>query len=101
MTYLLLQGSLLLVAIFAGKDACCTPVFSQDELKEQGYEQRPAVGLLGSPGLTIPDSEAWSSQNLAPGVGGEKVIGDWTSWRRGRDYNVQGGGLVKIETSKL
>ncbi len=87
--------------IFAGKDACCTPVLSQDELQEQGYEQRPAVGLLGSPGLTIPDSEVWSSQNLAPGVGGENFLEDWTGWRRGRDYNVQGGGLVKTEAYKL
>ena len=87
--------------IFAGKDACCTPVLSQDELEEQGYEQRPAVGLVGSPGLAIPDSEAWSSQNLAPGAGGEKVLENWTGWRRGREYKVEDGGLVKIEASKL
>lgn len=87
--------------IFAGKDACCTPVLSQDELEEQGYEQRPAVGLVGSPGLAVPDSEAWSSQNLAPGVGGERVLESWTGWRRGREYKVEGGGLVKVEASKL
>lgn len=87
--------------IFAGTDACCTPVLSQDELEEQGYEQRPAVGLLGSPGLSIPVSEAWSSQNLAAGVGGEKLVEGWTGWRRGREYKVEGGGLVKIEVPKL
>ena len=87
--------------VFAGKDACCTPVFSQDELEEHGYEQRPAVGLVGSPGLAIPDSEAWSSQNLAPGAGGEKILEEWTGWRRGREYKVEGGGLVKTEASKL
>ncbi len=87
--------------VFAGKDACCTPVLLQDELEEQGYEQRPAVGLMGSPSLAIPDSETWSSQNLAPGVGGEKVLDSWMGWRRGREYKVEGGGLVKIEASKL
>lgn len=87
--------------IFAATDACCTPVLSQDELEDQKYEQRPAVGLMGSPGLAIPDSEAWSSQNLAPGVGGEKVLESWTGWRRGREYKVEDGGLVKTEASKL
>ena len=87
--------------VFAGTDACCTPVLSQDEHEEQGYEQRPAVGLLGSPGLAIPVSEAWSSQNLAPGVGGENMVKGWTGWRRGREYKVEGGGLVKIGAPKL
>ncbi len=87
--------------VFAGKDACCTPVILQDELEEQGYEQRPAVGLMGSPSLAIPDSEAWSSRNLAPGVGGETVLESWMGWRRGREYKVEDGGLVKIEASKL
>ena len=87
--------------IFAGQDACCTPVFSQDEQEEQRYEQRPAVGLLGSPGLAIPDSDAWNGQNLAPGAAGERLLEDWTGWRRGREYWVEGGGLVKTEASKL
>lgn len=87
--------------IFAGTDACCTPVLLQAELEEQGYEQRPAVGLVGSPGLTIPDSEAWSSRNLAPGAGGEKLLEEWTGWRRGREYTVEGGALAKTEASKL
>ena len=87
--------------IFTGQDACCTPVFSQDELEEQASEQRPAVGLAGSPGLAINDTNAESSQNPAPGSGGEKLLANWTGWRRGRDYGVEGGGLVKIEASKL
>ena len=87
--------------VFAGQDACCTPVFTEDELEEQGYEQRPAVGLLASPGLPIPHSQAWSSQSLAPGVGGEKVLENWTGWKRGREYKVEDGGLVKVEASKL
>lgn len=87
--------------IFAGQDACCTPVLSQDELEEQGYEQRPAIGLLGSPGLAIPESDAWSGRQLAPGIGGERLLEDWTGWRKGREYRVEGGGLVKTEASKL
>ena len=88
-------------SIFTGQDACCTPVLSQDELDDQRQEHRPAVDLLGSPGLAIPDSEAWSSQDLAPGAGGESLLIDWTGWKRGRDYSVEDGSLVKIEASKL
>lgn len=87
--------------VFARKDACCTPVLSQIELEEQGYEQRPAVGLMASPGLPISQTEAWSSWNLSPGAGGEKVLKDWMGWKRGKEYQVEGGGLVKIEASKL
>ncbi|KAF6233901.1 hypothetical protein HO173_007731 [Letharia columbiana] len=87
--------------LFAGKDACCTPVLSQIELEEQGYEQRSAVGLMGSPGLLIPQTEAWSSPNLSPGAGGEEVLKGWTGWKRGKEYQVENGGLVKIEASKL
>lgn len=87
--------------VFAGKDACCTPVLSQAELEEQGYEQRLAVDLTGSPGLPITHAEAWNSQRLSPGDGGEKVLEDWMGWKRGKDYKVEGGGLIKIETSKL
>ena len=87
--------------IFADKDACCTPILSQAELEEQGYEQRPAVGLVGSPGLPIPQTEAWSSRNLSPGTGGEEVLQEWMGWKRGKDYKVEGGGLVQIEAAKL
>ena len=87
--------------VFEGKDACCTPVLSQAELEEQDYEQRLAVGLVGSPGLPIPQTEAWSSRNLSPGTGGEEVLEKWLDWKRGKDYNVEGGGLVKIEAAKL
>ena len=87
--------------VFAGKDACCTPVISQVELEEQGYEQRPAVSLTGSPGLPIPLTEAWSSRGLSPGDGGEKMLEDWMGWKRGKEFQVEGGGLVKLEASKL
>lgn len=87
--------------VFRGKDACCTPVLSQAELEEQEYEQRPAVSLTGSPGLPIPQTEAWSSRNLSPGDGGEKILENWMGWKRGKEFKVEGGGLVKIEASKL
>ena len=87
--------------IFTGQDACCTPVLSQDVPEDQRHEQRPAVGLLGSPSLATPKPETWSRQVLATGAGGESLLEDWTGWRRGRDYKVEGGVLVKIEASKL
>ena len=87
--------------IFTGQDACCTPVLSQDELEDQRHEQRPAVGLLGSPSLAIPNPDPWGHQVFARGAGGESLLEDWTGWRRGRDYKVEGGGLAKIEASKL
>ena len=88
-------------SIFTSQDACCTPVVSQDELEESGYEQRPAVGLLGSPSLATLNSVACSNQSLAAGALGERLLEDWTGWRKGRDYRMECGGLVKIEASKL
>lgn len=87
--------------VFAGKDACCTPVISQSELEQQDYEQRPAVGLTGSPALSIPKRKQWSSEGLSPGSGGEDVLYAWEGWKKGRDYKIEKGGLVKIETAKL
>ena len=87
--------------VFAGKDACCTPVLLQAELEQHGYQQRPAVGLTGSPSLQIPQEQAWGSEGLSPGIGGEEVLEAWMGWKRGKDYRVEGGGLVKIETAKL
>ena len=87
--------------IFDGKDACCTPVLTQAELEEQNYDQRPAVTLTGSPCLPIPKENAWSSAGLAPGVGGEDILHVWMGWKRGRDYDAKGGGLVKIDKAKL
>lgn len=87
--------------IFLGKDACCTPVLSQAELEEQGYEQRPAVGLVRSPGLTIPAEDQWSSQGLSPGAGGQQILEAWMGWKEGKDYKREGGSLVKIDAAKL
>ena len=87
--------------VFDGKDACCTPVLEQAELEREGYEQRPAVALSESLGFTIPQSEAYNSDGLRPGVGGEDVLEKWLRWKRGKDYKVEQGGLVKIYPSKL
>ena len=87
--------------VFDGKDACCTPVLSQTEPQQQGYEQRPAVGLTSSPGLDIPQHEAWSSQGLSPGAGGDEVLESWMGGRRDRNYKVEEGALVIVEAAKL
>jgi alpha-methylacyl-CoA racemase len=87
--------------IFLGQDACCTPVLTQTELELEGYEQRHITQLKGSPGVPIDQREAWKSDGLGPGVGGEQVLDEWVRWQRGRDYVVKGGGLVKFQPSKL
>ena len=85
--------------IFDGKDACVTPVLEMKELEEQGYEQRAMVGLSESPGREPEDQ--WTAKPLRPGEGGEEVLGQWMGWKRGRDYGVDGGALVKLERSRL
>jgi len=87
--------------VFDGKDACCTPVLEQRELEDAGYEQRPAVGLTGSPGLKISQEEAWQSKGLAPGQGGEEILNDWMGWKRGKDYDLHDGDLIKLHSAKL
>lgn len=87
--------------VFDGKDACCTPMLEQAELEREGYEQRPAVVLSGSPGLKISQTEAWKSEGLAPGIGGEDILEKWLGWKRGKDYMINQRGLVKVDTAKL
>ena len=41
--------------IFDNTDACCTPVLTQDELEETGYDQRPIVTLSDSPSKAISE----------------------------------------------
>lgn len=99
--------------IFDDTDACCTPVLTQDELEDSGYDQRPIVTLRDSPGKAISEGEAdtrpayqgqgigvegngWQSKGLAPGVGGEEVLARWMGWSRGRQYDVVDGGLVQL-----
>ncbi|PGH07350.1 alpha-methylacyl-CoA racemase [Blastomyces parvus] len=88
--------------IFDGTDACATPVLEHEEMEAGGYEQRLAVGLSETPGLTFGSEEGgWSSDGLSPSKGGEKTLADWCGWARGREYEVKDGALVKVEGSKL
>lgn len=99
--------------IFDNTDACCTPVLTQDELEDSGYDQRPIVTLRDSPGKAIAEGDAdtrpahegqgigvegngWQSKGLSPGVGGEEVLARWMGWSRGRQYDVVNGGLVRL-----
>jgi alpha-methylacyl-CoA racemase len=102
--------------IFDDTDACCTPVLTQDELEDNSYDQRPIVTLKDSPAKAISEGDAdtrpvcegqgigvegdgWRSKGLSPGVGGEEVLARWMGWRKGRQYDVVGGGLVRLDTA--
>lgn len=108
--------------IFDETDACCTPVLLNSELEIDGFDQRPPVTLKDSPGLALDNKsgeekdpaiksakgqgtgvagQAWDEVGLSPGVGGEDVLGQWLGWKRGRQYELVKGGLVKREESKL
>jgi len=88
--------------VFVGSDACCTPVLEQEELEREGYEQRAVVTLRDTPALKIErDDGGWVGRGLSPGEGGERTLEEWMGWKRGRDYCVENGGLVKVETAKL
>lgn len=102
--------------IFDGTDACVTPVLTQGELEESGFDQRPIVTLKGSPGRAISDGDAdtrppatgagigvegngWTTPGLRPGEGGEEVLSQWMGWNKGRHYEVKEGGLELVDKS--
>ncbi|PWY86365.1 CoA-transferase family III [Aspergillus sclerotioniger CBS 115572] len=89
-------------AVFDDTDACATPVLEQDELEESGYEQRPAVHLVDTPGLSIPtDDGGWTGGGLIPGTGGEDTLKTWLGWAKGRNYDVRpDGALVQLPDGK-
>jgi len=109
-------------AIFEGKDACCTPVLSLEEMRKSGYEQRPMVTLRGSPGLAIVggggnegtgtdverstveagqgdgvEGDGWTGKILQAGEGGEEVLKLWMGWTRDVDVKVVDGGWEMVE----
>ncbi|KXT01468.1 hypothetical protein AC578_9558 [Pseudocercospora eumusae] len=103
--------------IFDGTDACVTPVKTQQELEEEGFDQRPIVTLKYTPGHAIHDGEpegrdpatgqgcgvegsGWSSPGLYPGQEGEETLGQWMGWYRGRNYTVKEGALELIDHPK-
>ena len=89
-------------AVFDGTDACATPVLTQDELEDAGYDQRPAIGLSDTPGFEYgADDGGWSPKGLQPSAGGEETLAKWVGWQRGKDFDVQNGALVKASGSKL
>ncbi|KAL5363126.1 CoA-transferase family III domain-containing protein [Aspergillus floccosus] len=86
--------------IFDGTDACCLPVLTHDEMETDGYEQRPAVTLRGTP--SIPEGDGgWSIQTLERGEGGEEMLLQWLGWRKGRDFVVGNGGYISKDMAKL
>jgi alpha-methylacyl-CoA racemase len=96
--------------VFDGTDACCTPVFTHQELEELGHDQRPAVTLKSTPGLAVHVGEegrepavgqgkGW--QGLMPGTGGEETLKTWLGWKKGKDYTEEKGGLVVQDSAKL
>ena len=91
-------------AVFDGTDACATPVLEHDELEASGYEQRPAVHLVDTPGSPIKAEDGgWSGGGLEPGTGGRQTLKTWLGWEEGRDFNVRSdGALVPVDgKSKL
>lgn len=110
--------------IFDGTDACCTPVILQQELEDNGFDQRPIVTLRDTPGLALSDDAAkesdsaiaaakgqgsgvtgqgWEDEGLSPSDGGEETLKEWLGWSRGSHFDVVKGGLVlpKVSASKL
>lgn len=88
--------------IFDGTDACVAPVLGLRELEDAGYEQRPAVGVTGSPSLPIQGHDGdWTPTGLRPGHGGLETLKDWCGWTRGRDYEIEKGALVRSSAAKL
>ncbi|WEW56084.1 Isopenicillin N epimerase component 2 [Emydomyces testavorans] len=89
-------------AVFDGTDACATPVLTMDELERDGYDQRLAVELSDTPGLSFSAQDGgWSPKPLRPSTGGEETLRQWLGWKRGKDYEVKNGALVRVTGSKL
>jgi alpha-methylacyl-CoA racemase len=45
--------------------------------------------------------ESYSGTALYPGQGGEEMLKQWVGWKKGKDFEVENGGLVRKESSKL
>jgi alpha-methylacyl-CoA racemase len=88
--------------IFDGTDACCTPVLEHRDLYGDGYEQRPAVTLAGTPSVQSGDKDdGWIPKTLKPGTGGEDVLEKWIGWKKGREYSITEGGYTRGYAAKL
>ncbi|KAG9244519.1 CoA-transferase family III domain-containing protein [Calycina marina] len=106
--------------VFNKTDACCTPVLDYKELESNSSregDQRPAVTLRSSPSFALSsgpstrdpstgqgpgiEGGSYSGLGLYPGEGGEETLNQWLGWKRGKDFDVERGGLVKKSVSKL
>uniref|UniRef100_L2GDX3 Alpha-methylacyl-racemase n=1 Tax=Colletotrichum fructicola (strain Nara gc5) TaxID=1213859 RepID=L2GDX3_COLFN len=105
--------------VFDGTDACTTPVLEYSELEtepEREGDQRPVVTLVETPCLAVDEAKTgdprrgqgpgvpgrgYEGFTLAPGDGAERVLSDWFGWKKGRDFDVQNGGLILKAKSKL
>ncbi|KAI9647483.1 hypothetical protein NHQ30_003868 [Ciborinia camelliae] len=105
--------------IFDGTDACCTPVLDYNELENDSTregDQRPIVTLRETPSLAISTNSShgpsigqgpgveggsYAGKPLYPGQGGETTLNQWLGWKRGKDYDVENGGLIGKKHSKL
>ncbi|KAK4657181.1 hypothetical protein QC762_210700 [Podospora pseudocomata] len=107
--------------VFEGTDACCTPVLEYGEMEREkekrGGDQRPMVTLRETPLLGVvkgKDGDAithgqgegvkgdgYRGEPLAPGEGGEELLEEWLGWKKGREFDVAGGGLVVKEKARL
>jgi alpha-methylacyl-CoA racemase len=80
-------------------------------------DQRPAVTLRETPSLAIKSGSAqrnpsegqgvgvkgdgWTDVGLVPSFGGEETLDKWLGWKRGKDFDVEDGGLVLKSSAKL
>jgi alpha-methylacyl-CoA racemase len=107
--------------IFDKTDACCTPVLEYGELRvdpDREGDQRPAVTLRDTPSFAISKGqksardpstgqgpgvkgESYYGVPLYPGQGGEEMLHQWLGWIRGKHFDVENGGLVRKDISKL
>ncbi|GAB1314993.1 Isopenicillin N epimerase component 2 [Madurella fahalii] len=106
-------------AVFAGTDACCTPVYEYPEMahdmKGKEGDQRPAVTLRDTLCLAVSkgasdashgqgpgvEGEGYVGYPLSPGHGGEATLKEWLNWTRGDQFEVKGGGLVLKDKARL
>lgn len=105
--------------IFDGTDACCAPVLEYPELETvpgREGDQRPPVTLKDTPMLTANENatdpgmqgqgsgvlgSGYEGHPLSPGHGGEEALKEWFGWKRGREFEIERGGLVLKSRSKL
>ncbi|PBP23128.1 CoA-transferase family III [Diplocarpon rosae] len=106
--------------VFDKTDACCTPVLEYWELETDPCregDQRPAVTLRKTPSLAVSkgpvsrdpstgqgpgtEGEGYIGAALYPGQGGEETLRQWLGWKRGKDFDVESGGMVRKAPSKL